>query len=58
MTRSFVDGLINFGVGVALTFCLFAALIRGKVITKDEAVKAGKAEYYLDENNEKQWRWK
>ena len=22
------------------------------------AVKAGKAEYYLDENNNKQWRWK
>lgn len=24
----------------------------------DEAVKKGKAEYYLDENNERQWRWK
>jgi len=22
------------------------------------AVKAGKAEYYLDENNQRQWRWK
>jgi hypothetical protein len=22
------------------------------------AVKQGKAEYYLDENNERQWRWK
>ena len=24
----------------------------------DEAVKAGKAEYYIDEKNQKQWRWK
>ena len=24
----------------------------------DEAVKAGKAEYYLDQDNFKQWRWK
>jgi hypothetical protein len=23
-----------------------------------QAVKAGKAEYYLDENNVRQWRWK
>lgn len=25
---------------------------------EDEAVKHGKAEYYLDENNERKWRWK
>lgn len=24
----------------------------------NRAVNAGKAEYYLDENNDKQWRWK
>ena len=23
----------------------------------DDAVEAGHAEYYLDENNERQWRW-
>lgn len=25
---------------------------------KQEAYKHGKAEYYLDQNNERQWRWK
>jgi hypothetical protein len=25
---------------------------------KNEAVKNGKAEYYLDSDNDKQWRWK
>lgn len=25
---------------------------------RDKAVEAGHAEYYLDENNERQWRWK
>ena len=25
---------------------------------QDEAVKAGKAEYYLDSSNTQQWRWK
>jgi len=25
---------------------------------REYSVKAGKAEYYLDENNDKQWRWK
>lgn len=25
---------------------------------KNSAVKAGKAEYYLDAKNERQWRWK
>lgn len=30
---------------------------RAKLIG-DFAVIAGKAEYYLDENNERQWRWK
>jgi len=25
---------------------------------QDDAVKQGHAEYYLDSNNERQWRWK
>jgi len=41
---------------------LFAGSIIGCMLEdehhKDEAVKQGHAEYYLDENNEKQWRWK
>ena len=35
-----------------------AAMAFIQVDLKMEAVKAGKAEYYLDENNNKQWRWK
>lgn len=27
-------------------------------LSKDEAVKAGHAEYYIDKNNNKQFRWK
>ena len=30
----------------------------GEEATIKEAVKAGKAEYYLDADNNKQWRWK
>lgn len=25
---------------------------------KEDAVKAGHAEYYIDSNNQRQWRWK
>lgn len=54
----------------AMLFVLFLGIAFGAVagwaITKDctnfnwkrEAVKHGKAEYYLDSNNERQWRWK
>ena len=57
------DVLDGFGAGfvAALVACLLLALGHGCQSEKswhDEAVKAGKAEYYLDENNNKQWRWK
>lgn len=26
--------------------------------SQDEAVKAGKAEYFLNSDNEREWRWK
>lgn len=29
----------------------------GQQFMKDQAVRYDKAEYYLDEKNEKQWRW-
>lgn len=43
-----VGGIIGFVVGfcVATNEC------------EKTAVKSGHAEYYLDENNNKQWRWK
>lgn len=31
---------------------------RGAEDAAENAVKAGKAEYYLDEENKRQWRWK
>lgn len=30
----------------------------GREDMESEAVKAGHAEYYLDENSERKWRWK
>ena len=50
------------GYGIASLFFIFMAYVIGWQNKKEEdqeaSVKAGKAEYYLDENNEKQWRWK
>ena len=43
-------------------FCImFMISITGgkpRWVFQDEAVKFGHAEYYLDENLNKQWRWK
>jgi hypothetical protein len=57
------DVLDGFGAGAAaaLVGCLLLALghgCRSENSWHDKAVKSGKAEYYLDENNNKQWRWK
>ena len=52
---------LNAGVFIGLLIGLFACiLVFGLTDShwKREAVKAGKAEYYLDETNERQWRWK
>lgn len=52
-----------FFIGVTLTLIVMIILM-GMVIDykrnsmQDEAVKAKVAEYYLDENNEKQFRYK
>lgn len=52
-----------FSFGLALGSLLFLAIIfftnaKTESAWQREAVKAGKAEYYLDENYERQWRWK
>ncbi len=53
---SFLVGLVT---GVVLMLIYSAALkATPEKSWQNYAVKAGKAEYYLDENNNKQWRWK
>ncbi len=51
--------MFGFGIG-ACSILLMVAITGGRSrwVYQDEAVKAGKAEYYLDENNQRQWRWK
>jgi putative Ca2+/H+ antiporter (TMEM165/GDT1 family) len=46
---------------VAMMFLLTGIFFGGYLATEDmmlKAVKAGHAEYFLDSNNQKQWRWK
>ena len=47
---------------VAVILANFIGLAVGAYTMREvddlRAVKAGKAEYYLDESNERQWRWK
>jgi hypothetical protein len=59
------EAKVAFGLGmlfggalsvVTLIVCLIASPMNGAA--KQEAVKAGKAEYYLDNDNNRQWRWK
>jgi hypothetical protein len=38
--------------------CGFWGFHCGRESLQNEAIKAGKAEFYLDPNNDKQWRWK
>ena len=47
-------------VGACLGFMigLFIGFKNGQTESQAEAVSAGKAEYYLDQNNNRQWRWK
>lgn len=53
------------GVVIGAALCIFVVLmlvIASGTCTErtwqDRAVKAGKAEYYLDADNVRQWRWK
>ena len=44
---------------ISLTLCAYAiGNAEGRKNLQDKAVKDGKAEYYLDENHMRQWRWK
>lgn len=45
-------------VAGALIFGFFIGHSSAKGSYRKEAIKRGVAEYYLDENHERQWRWK
>ena len=54
-----IDALIaiaGFMAILAITYIIGYA--HGSEDEQDDLVKSGHAEYYLDENNEKQWRMK
>jgi hypothetical protein len=51
-----ISTIIAFLVGVALAASISISVMDGA--WKDEAVKAGHAEYYLDSKYHRQWRWK
>ena len=46
----------------AILFALVASFVLGGCIAdagnREAAVKANHAEFYIDENNSRQWRWK
>lgn len=48
--------LVGFGTGAILASALTAFL--ADCLWRHEAVNQGHAEYYLDENHKRQWRWK
>jgi hypothetical protein len=52
-----IELLVFGGFGLFTAGALLGRLL-GWLNERDNAVKAGKAEYYLDENNVRQWRWK
>lgn len=49
--------IVVWAVVLLCSSCLVGVAI-GEERIKDAAVKSGHAEYYLDEKNERQWRWK
>lgn len=51
-----VKALILIMAGVMIGFVIGA--VTTKKDFRDEAVDHNKAEYYLDNNNNRQWRWK
>lgn len=59
LLMNFRDDLLPF----ILVFCVAMAIgfVAGREFdgheSRDQAVEAGVAEYYLDQNHERQWRW-
>ncbi len=54
--------LLWFVLGFVAGFIAFGLLISWFGLTprnlREQAIEAGKAEYYLDDKHERQWRWK
>lgn len=50
-------GTVFFIILVGL-ICLIGGCNLGESFSEWQAVEQGKAEYYLDEHHNKQWRWK
>jgi len=54
--------LVGMCIGFILCAFLFTTVLPAlwpmTSYARDAAVKAGKAEYYLDADNNRQWRWK
>ena len=57
MSGEFSAGLV---IGLILAMCLFifVSVWNGPRIAVPDIVKQGHAEFYLDAENERQWRWK
>ena len=51
-----LDTFISYGVTFALGFIIACAIMDAS--WRKAAVKAGKAELYIDKNHKVQWRWK
>ena len=58
------DGLVWIGAAMAMVVILLIVVpvgciwnVRPASHWKNEAVEAGHAHYYIDENNKRQWEW-
>lgn len=52
-------GAVMIVIAIAAAFGGYCAGVgEGRSYEQNAAVKSGHAEYYLDENNNRQWRWK
>lgn len=55
MSDGFYPGMI---ISAIIAFCILMWIVKAREdYWKDDAIKHGKAEYYLDEKHERQWRW-
>ena len=51
-------GVVGFVLGIVFTLFMIITLVPSpREFLQKEAVKAGHAEYYLDEDYQRQWRW-
>ena len=49
--------LILIAIFIAVWAAFFIGISAGILLMKAEAVESGLAEYYLDGNNQRKWRW-